>query len=57
MGKRAKKLALFIVLVIVLAINFIGFPLLMADSGKQDLIAVRETVRAWEPYSSWPRAW
>lgn len=57
MAKRAKKLALFIVLVVVLAINFIGFPLLMADSGKQDLLAVRETVRAWEPYSSWPRAW
>ncbi len=57
MGSRVSKIILFLLLAVVLAMNFIGFPLLMADSGKQDLIAVRETVRAWEPYSNWPRAW
>ncbi len=57
MGKRIKKAILLIIILVILTVNFVGFPLLMADSGKKDLVAVQETVRAWEPYSNWPRAW
>ncbi len=57
MGSRVNKIFLYIILVIILVFNFLGIPLLMSDVDQEDFIAVRESVRAWEPYSDWPRAW
>jgi len=54
---RNRKIIFFFLLVLIVLFNFVGVPILLNDVCLQNVSVVEESLRAWEPYHDWPRAW
>ena len=55
--KKSKKMALFLLLILIVLFNFVGIPLLLNDTEMEGKAVVEESIRTWHPYHDWPRAW